>query len=130
MLTSHIGLVAPIRDNAGSLKVKSGQISRRFCVFPTPTQPSAPLCLFQTSISNTSGLTGCTEQAYESKDPGNLACSGAEGREREGFGQNLCKCVAPADYPWWRLESQRSILCQLNVSMTHFASNSDDTNYM
>lgn len=58
-------------------KVGGAQIYRGLYVFLSPSQPLSDVCLLYTSC-----LTGCTEQACESKDPGNLECGEGEGEQK------------------------------------------------
>lgn len=67
--------------------------------------------------------TEYTGQACDGKDPDNSRAWRSWAGERQGSGQNRCKCASPLTIPG----GDKGPKGQLNMSVTHLAPNSEDT---
>lgn len=124
--------MAPVLDYAGSQHLqKAGFKSLGGLMgFSTPTQSSAPFCVFPMSIFLTLPDSQCAlNQHVKAKI---LVTQSVEER-REEKGKALGRVDANACSHWlFSVETgiPEVLLCQLNVLMTHLVPNSDDTVYL
>ena len=94
--------------------------SRKHVYHPTfsPSLPLSGVTLLYISFP-----TEYTGQACDGKDPDNSRAWRSWAGERQGSGQNRCKCASPLTIPG----GDKGPKGQLNMSVTHLAPNSEDT---